>query len=312
VTHENDNRLEIMNTLLRTPHRRLHEVYPAHAQVIHDDPRFYVQLAAWYRGNGSVRDHQEMFVVNLALSRFPGHRNVAAALLRDMPPYQVARIVDFIHGKQRHAPGAGLRRNLPRSIRTEVVRYLREREADPTWFDSAALSARKTMKRLYALLHICPGDRAQRILFERQPPGDSSLYALKALRSAKSPAEQARAVVEHGIPYRVAATVVSQMTPTVLVALINSMSPQELMNNVASLNRRGAFAHPQIAALIDSRLAAAGTAPRVSALKVKRAVEAAGATGETRALLEKAADKQIKKKGVIKHPVAGCSPRFVF
>ena len=38
--------------------------------------------------------------------------------------------------------------------------------------------------------------------------------------ASQPPAEQARAIVENAIPYRVAATVVRQMTPTVLLALI--------------------------------------------------------------------------------------------
>src|SRR5262249_12149663 len=121
----------------------------------------------------------------------------------------------------------GLFRNPPRALRTEITRYLREREVDADWFDSSALIARKTLKRLYALLHVAPGERAQKILFDEQPPADSRLFALRVLAQASSPAEQARAILEHQIPYRVAATVVRQMTPTVLLALIERMSPQE-------------------------------------------------------------------------------------
>ena len=113
------------------------------------------------------------------------------------------------------------------------MRYLREREADPDWFDSTVLVARKALKRMYALLHVAPGERAQKILFDEDPPADSRLFALKELVKAESPADQARAIVEHAIPYRVAATVVKQMTPTVLLALIERMSPQELINNLA-------------------------------------------------------------------------------
>src|SRR5207253_11004585 len=96
----------------------------------------------------------------------------------------------------------GLFRNPPRSLRTEVVRYLREREADPAWFDGTALVARKALKRLYALLHVAPAERAQRMLFDEDPPADSRLFALKALAKAETPAEQARAIVEHQLPYR--------------------------------------------------------------------------------------------------------------
>ena len=125
-------------------------------------PLFYGHLAAWYADHGEVRDHKEMFIVTLVLSNFEGHRDVGLAMLRTLPPYQVARVVDFLHGTketrlvevpsvgqaagrprkkagQRPAPHQrqvvgthGLGRNPPRSLRTEVTRYLREREATPT------------------------------------------------------------------------------------------------------------------------------------------------------------------------------------
>src|SRR6185436_4003837 len=71
----------------------------------------------------------------------------------------------------------GLFRNVPRSLRTEIVRFLREREADAEWFDSAALQARKSLKRMYALLHVKPSERAQAILFDENAPADSRLFA---------------------------------------------------------------------------------------------------------------------------------------
>src|ERR1051325_7287826 len=106
-------------------------------------------------------------------------------MLRDLPPYQVVRVLDFIHGKKTTrkpsekkddkkpaAPTAekfGLFRNPPRALKTEITRYLRERETDPDWFDGSVLIARKAIKRLYALLHVAPGERAQKILFEETP-----------------------------------------------------------------------------------------------------------------------------------------------
>jgi hypothetical protein len=336
-TAEQDLRLGLLNTLLTTPHRKLDAVWPIHRDMVGQDPRFYVRLAAWYHDHGDVRDHKEMFVVTLALSDFPGHRDVGLALLRGLPPYEVVRVVDFIHGRKaapkdppqetektqrrraarrqagtaaadRQPAGepqkSGLFRNLPRSLRTEVVRYLREREADPDWFDGTVLSARKAVKRLYALLHVKPGARAQQILFEREPRPDSRLFALKELAKAATPAEQARAIVEHRIPYRVAATVIHQMTPTVLVALIDRMSPQELINNLGALKRRGALDHPEIKALVEAKLEAAKTADRVSALKAQEAVKAAGLSGEIQRKLEEVADAQVKAKGRIQRPTA--------
>jgi hypothetical protein len=338
MADEKDLRLEILNTLLTTPHRELAAIWPIHSDMVARDPRFYVQLAAWYLDQGAVRDHKEMFVVNLVLSEFPGHRDVGLAMIRQMPPYQLARVVDFIHGRKttrlveidagkagrRHRarqqagtagegpPTAqvkkteefGLFKNVPRSLKTEVERYLREREADPDWFDSSVLMAKKAIKRLYAVLHIRPTERAQKILFDREPPADSRLHALKVLAAAESPADQARAIVEHSIPYRVAATVVKQMTPTVLAALVDRMSPQDLINNLAALKRRGAMDNPSLKMLIDEKLAAAKTDKRVSAFKAAEAIQAAGASDELRAQLEAVSDQQIKAKGRIQRPTA--------
>ncbi|MBW3598644.1 MAG: hypothetical protein KY475_15400, partial [Planctomycetes bacterium] len=284
-----------------------------------------------------VRDHKEMFVVTLCLSDFDGHREAGLALLRALPPYEVVRVIDFIHGRKRTrtvrisektkrrdkarrtlagaaspAEGEarvatkveefGLFRNVPRAVKTEVARYLREREEDPDWFDSTALTARKSLKRLYAVLHIRPGERAQKILFEKDPPPDSRLFALRELAKADNPAEQARAIVEQRIPYRVAATVIKQMTPTVLLALIERMSPQELINNLGSLKRRGAMDNADLKSLIEAKLAEAKTASRVSAFKAEEAAKAAGVSAEVQKQLEDVANAQIKAKGRITRP----------
>ena len=163
---EQDLRSALLNTLLTTPHRELAQVREVHRVIVERDPRFYVHLAAWYSKQGVVRDHTEMFVAMLCLSSCEGHRDVGLALLRELPPYQVARVVDLIKGSdsrldQTEASGpagatrrirtvagkAGLSRNIPRSLRTEIERYLREREGDNARFDRAALAARKPLKR---------------------------------------------------------------------------------------------------------------------------------------------------------------------
>jgi hypothetical protein len=311
MMRERDQRLHLLNTLLTTPHRQLENIWPVHQEMVQQDPRFYVHLAAWYHEHGEVRDHKEMFIINLALSDFPGHRDVGLALLRMLPPYEVARVVDFIHGRklaqarQADSDQRGLGRNLPRSLRTEVVRYLRERENDPGWFDSTVLVARKAVKRLYALLHVRPGPRAQQILFDEAPPADSRLYALRRLAQIQDPDAQARAIQELQIPYRVAVTVVQPLTPVVLSALLERMSPQELINNLGSLRRRGALDQPELKAAIDAKLEQAKSAARVSAFKTAEASKADPALPtEVRRQLQEVADSQVKAKGRVTRATA--------
>jgi hypothetical protein len=318
TNREQDTRLNILNTLLTTPHRKLDQIYPIHSDMIKQDPLFYGHLGAWYTATGDVRDHKEVFVINLCLSDFEGHRDAGLALLREMPPYQVLRVVDFIHGRkstkkkkskkneeaQTVVENFGLFKNIPRSVKTEVTRYLKEREGDAEWFDSSAVIARKAMKRLYALLHVSPSERAQKILFEDAPPEDSRLFAIKELVKAATPADQAKVIMEHKIPYRIASTVVTAMTPTVLFALIEVMSDQELISNIGSLKKRGAFDNAELKAAIEKKLERAKTGKRVSALKATEAIKVAGVSEDVVKQLEQVADTQLKSKGRINRSTA--------
>lgn len=287
---ERDARLEMLNSLLTTPHRRLEEVAGLHREMLERDPLFYGHLAVWYARCGDVRDHREVFTGNLLASALPEHRGAGYVLLQELPPYQVARVVDFVKRS---------RGNLPRSARTAVARYLREREAHPRHFDGAAVRARKSMKRLYAGLHIKPSARADAILFKDAPPPDSLAYALKQLAHAGSAAAQAELIAAHNIPYTVAVGAVRTLTPVVLAALVNAMSPQETINNLNSLKSRGALAHAEVKALVDEKLKGAATDSRVSAFKAVRAAEVAGVDRATAMRLEHAASEQVRRRGRI-------------
>lgn len=291
---EQDHRIELLNSLLTTPHRELSKIDATHAEALTNDPLFYQRLAAWYFENGTVRDAKEVFIANLCINEDSDLRDTGLALLRELPPYQVRRVIDFIKSK----------RNIPRSVATEVARYLREREDKPEWFDNSVLHARKHMKRLYSLLHIAPSDRAEQILFENNPPIDSVLAQVKILSKTKDTIEQAKAIIEHKIPYRVASSVIKDMTPTVIFALIEVMTNQELINNLGSLKKHGAFNNADIKKVINGRLEKAKSDKKVAALKGAKAAETAGLSDDVKEQLMDVADQQIKSKGRIVKPTA--------
>src|SRR5206468_11306420 len=135
------------------------------------------------------------------------------------------------------------------------------------WFDSTALTARKALKRLYALLHVKPGPRAQAVLFDEQPPAGSKLAGLKELAAAETPQEQARLIAAHDVPFRVAVGVVKSVTPAVLKGLVGRMSPQEVINSLDMLRRKGAFDDAGVKTAVEAKLEQAKTATRVSAFK---------------------------------------------
>ena len=293
--NERDLRLEMLDSILTSPHRDLGLVAGIHRDMMELDPLFYGRLAVWYRRNGDVRDHKEVFTANLLASAMPEHRDAGFVLLQEFPPYQVARIVRFM---KEHIG------KVPRSARTAVERYLRAREADPDFFDGAALRGRKGMKSLYAGLHIRPSERADRILFRNDPPEGSLPWKLKVLAKTDDPAEQARIIAGYRIPWSIAVGAVGGLTPAVLVALIDGMSPAEVVNNIGSLKRRGAFDHSEVKALVDGKLKEAEKDSRISAFKAQVAANAVDLDGETRARLEKITDEQVRSRGEITRPTA--------
>jgi hypothetical protein len=292
---ERDLRLDMLNSLLTTPHRELNKVAELHDIMALQDPLFYAHLAVWYQRTGDVRDHKEVFVANLLTAEFAEQRGAGYVLLQELPPYQVARVVDFLKAHKH---------KVPRSARTAVTRYLRRREEKPELFDRAAVRGRDALKHLYATLHVKPSERAEMVLFRDEAPAGSLAEAVKALAKAKTPLEQATIIAEKRIPYTVAVGAVSKVTPTVLVALIDAMSPQEVINNLKSLKARGAMDDPEVKKLIDAKLEQAKTGGRVSAFKALVAADAADLDDETRARLEAVTNEQVKKRGRITRPTA--------
>lgn len=292
---DRDLRLEMLNSLLTTPHRQLETVAELHAELRELDPIFYGHLGVWYQRNGDVRDHKEVFVGSLLVSELPEHRDAGFVLLQEFPPYQVARIVAFM--KERLG-------KVPRSARTAVTRYLRAREKSTAFFDRAALRQRKALKALYATLHIKPNAHADAALFKDAPLEESVLFAVKALAKATTPLEQAEIIVAHNLPYTVAVGALKKLTPVTLVALINAMTPQEVINNVKSLKARGAFDHPDVKALIEVKLAEAEKDGRVSAMKALVAADVSELDTETVERLEAVANAQVKRKGKITRSTA--------
>lgn len=303
---EQDFRLAIMNSLLRTPHREVAPFVPLFNHVHERDPLFFGHLAAWYFDHGAVHDLKQLFIAFLVSSRFSDeYRNSGIALLHKLPPYQVARVYSMVKGSKTAGNYvAGVAPSVPRSLRTAIEEYLRERESKPEAFDNAVFHARKQIKSLYASLRIKPSDYAQKVLFDDEPPINSRLNVLKQLARETDPQALAKLIVENRIPYRVAISGLKQVTPTVLVALVSAMTPQEVINNLASLKRRGAMDNADLRKLIDRKLDEAKTDKRVSALKTRQAIKSAGLDADMTSKVESIGDSQIKSKARIKRATA--------
>lgn len=323
---EGDIRIRILNSFMTCPHRDTEQLKKIHAEIREQDPLFYSHLACWYLKKGEIRDHNEVFASMLLTDPFIDNREVGLALFRKHAIFMKNRILGFVRGKKvkiRTKTGkkiqigkksvdevkitekwVGMKENTPSSFETEVKNYLRWLEADNARFDSVALRNRADLKNLYVKMRIKPSDRAQSILFEKKLPEDSKLNVLKEISEA-SPVNAAKMIVENKIPYTVAVGLVDKITPSVLVALIDSMSPMEVINNMASLEEKGAMENAETKALIQEKLKKAEKSKSVSTLKSKTAARTGRIKDEAvLEQLDKVADAQVKKSGQISVPTA--------
>lgn len=297
MTTEQDIRLSILNSLLDSTHRDVSRVASTHSDMISQDPLFYGHLAVWAQSNTDVRDHKEMFVANLLLSEFPEHREAGYVLLQSFPPYQVERIKNHVKRV--------FKKNPPRIMKSAIKTYLKSIERNEARLDGVAASRnRKSLTGLYASFKIAPNDRAQAILFDDNPPADSKLAQVKMLSQTDDPTRQAKMIVEHNIPYTTAVGAISNMTPTVLAALINQMTDQELLVNLGSLRKRGVMDNKDLKALVDKRVKSLKNSKKIDVLKAQKAAVTAGVDEDVAEALSDVSDAQLKRKGRITRSTA--------
>ncbi len=270
-----DFRYKLMGALLTTAHNNVKtggrgesnaalvkELAALHVDVLDKDPDFYAHLGAWYMTHGEVRDHKEMFVTYLLLSD-PSLdlRQYGKAMLQTLPLYQVARIVKLLKKA----------RKTPRMVRATVAAKLREMEANPNWFDSVAMRSAKDLKYLYAILRIAPSKRADAILFKGKQPEGSMAEIIKNLGSMTS-TQQALAIMGNKISWQIVVGAVDKITEPIAIAMINNMSPVEIVNNLAMLEKHGALESKAGLSLIKNKILLASTSPKVNPLKMSMAL----------------------------------------
>lgn len=286
---EEDPRLAFLDALLASPHGRLAEFGRVHERVREADPEFYGCVAAWYRDHGVIEDQRQLFCAHLAISPLEAHREASFVLLQTLRTYQVARVVRYLKE---------VRHTLPRRTRSAVRGWLARREAEPAWFDEVALRDRRNLKYLYATLRLRPPARAAAILFEDRPPAGSRLAAIKALAAERDPRAIAEGIVRHRIFAGTAVGLLRGLDASGLAALVEVMSPQQVLNSLRAFARRGALEHPEIRARIEAKLERARTESRVQSA---RTLAAAGAIDdpELRARLGRLAAERLRRMGTI-------------
>ena len=198
-------------------------------------------------------------------------------------------------------------KNLNRFAKGAVEYYLRYRERDEnrSMMDGAMIRMRNHLRALYAKCHIRPKGWVERALFHNEIPEGSRLEALNMLSASTDPTEQAKIIMDARIPFPVASTLISSITPSVGLALISVMSPQEVLANVGSMKRRGFFDHPELKQLIMGRIKEIEGVKKgkVDALKGEAARKAVPELDDdVKQAITKVVDVQLKSYGEINIP----------
>lgn len=184
-------------------------------------------------------------------------------------------------------------------LKDGVKQYLKVRESDKGWFDRTVLQHRESMHDLYAHFRVKPSSYAQSIIFDDEKPKGSVFEAVSLLKNM-SPKEAAGTILNKRIPFLVAIRAIGKINQNsdVILALISSMSGNELITNTNSLKKMGVFENDILKSAYDEAMNKAKTDKRTSTLKAGKAAEAVGDKKIAKKLQSIQEDKLVKLGGI--------------
>jgi len=271
---------EILSELSKSPHGNYKEYILVCTRAAMQEPDFLAHLISWNRDNGQIRDSKVALpVVSLSVPTF------ALGLTREIRENSLAHLAlldprNFVKAL-RFAKEVKLP-NLGHQIRNLVERYLRYREAD--WdrrFIPTVTRYRKDLKELYALYHISRPEKVGIALFNGErgqakvkPAKGTVLEGIARLKDM-GVTEAAAFITSQRIPYLTAKGVLGKRVsePDILRALIDRMSPTELVTSIKMIEKAGLANLPAVRGAVETAMNRAASSG-ANLLKTTQAVEA--------------------------------------
>lgn len=280
---------QLLRGLVRIGHKDLKEYVKDGLEVVQADPLLFAHAIAWNAKNGEIRDSKTALPV-ISMKGNAGESSMfwdnAGAHLLLLDPRNLVKSLRF-HKEVKGKEGAG------KVVKKVVSNYLSLREGNRRWWDRTVLQHRESMKTLYAMNHVKPNGYAQRVLFDREYPKGSVFEAVKSL-SMMNPQEAAGTILNHKVPFLIAVGAIGGLkkgSDTVL-ALIESMTPQEAITNANMLKNAGIMEVPALRSAFEAKLALAAKDKGVSSLKAQKAASVIGDV-KLKAKVEKAQEDKI-------------------
>lgn len=286
---------KIISELTRSPHGDLDKYLPVGLEAARTEPEFFAHLIAWNEVKGQVRDAKlalpvcQLSMLN-AVAAPEGtaeHTLIDNALahLAKQSPRDLVRALKFAKGKVSHSRVAKV-----------AKRYVHEREKHQEWWDRTVLAHRRSMRGLYKYLRIKPSPRANAILFEGVRPAGSVFEALYLL-SRVSPSGAADLILEHNLPFlSIKGALNGKVTGDLGLALVESMSPTQLVTNTKMLEDMGMSTDPAMRAAYEVKLREVAKSSKATLKTTRAAGKVSEKTGEKlKAVQEKQLDAMAVK-----------------
>lgn len=269
------------------------------------DADLFAHLIAWNAANGKIRDSKVAFPV-LALrgitAQTPEFAENAIAHLLQLSPRELKRAYQFNHyltfsqvvtskgtldlngvqledwvkvdGQRVRQFPLGISANSRKMLQRGLRLYLEHRESNTKLFDRAVLHHRGSMKYLYKVARKTPSAYAQRVLFDGVF-ANNSVFAKVAALSATPPKEAAGIILEYELPFEVIVGAFPRIKQErdVVLAMIERMTGNQIIDHTEMLQKLGAFADPVLKSAYDAAIVRARTDKRVETLKAGKAAD---------------------------------------
>jgi hypothetical protein len=288
---------QLVSQLIKIGHKDLTIYQDIGFQTAKQEPELFAHIISWNSKKGEVRDSKVALPIIALKSKGDDElfENAAANLC-------LLDTRDFLRASR-------FSKSLPIShdggskfLKQAVNLYLREREKNKRWWNKTAIQHRESLKSLYAMYHIKPSDYANDILFKKEYPINSSFAAIKQLKDM-NPEEAAGTILNYEIPFLIAVGAIGGIKgkTDLILALIDRMSGNELINNTNMLKKYGVFENQILKAAYDRAVEKMKTSKKnVSTLKAGKAAETLKQTSpKTASKLENIQEQRLEKLGGI-------------
>lgn len=267
-------RSKLVQQLFKTPHGDL-DKYTDLFSIANVDKDLFAHYIAWNTLNSKITDSKCALPI-IALRTFTKQEKEyaenALASLMLLNPRELVKAYQF--SKKLSGHGTTIPGGWRKDFQNNIKKYLEIREASDNWWDKAVVRNRKAMLALYAVSHYKPSERAQKVLFEKQYPKNSVFQIIKDLKSL-TPLEACGQILKHNLPMSVivGSGVKVKDNRDVLLAMVTTMTGNELLNSSVMLKNLGAFNFPEVKSAYDVCIEKAKTDTRVNTFKASKAIE---------------------------------------